>query len=148
MRLNSKSKGRKNDKEFYKEICTGGKEAPVCIVFDEYKTFLHYYLRGQKGKNKTSRKSLRIEKYAEFIRYVQEIFGIGLNINYESFRTDYKRLYLHDDLRYYASKGIIRHRHIRSWDKISPLIVGEANSVEEIDVYWKLAGGKKKTYQK
>merc|ERR1712146_67038 len=70
MRLNSKSKGRKNDKEFYKEICTGGKEAPVCIVFDEYKTFLHYYLRGQKGKNKTSRKSLRIEKYAEFIRYV------------------------------------------------------------------------------
>ena len=72
-----------------------------------------------RGPKKIKRGLFTIRKYSEWKNVIQKDFGIDLkDVNVGSFRTDYKRLYVHHSLHKFASKGIIRHRHIRHWQKI------------------------------
>ena len=122
-----------NIKNKYEIVCspdvTNG-ESLIQLVFGLY----HLYVMITEGAE-ISAEDLRIVRYPEFQEYILENFGIDFKIKVASFRTDYRKLYIYPDLHVFASRGIIRHRHIRQWERISPLLpfVPIPTTVEDFD---------------
>ena len=105
--------------------------SPIRILCKDYCKFLRTNVK-RKGKIN----QFRILKFREYQQHILKKTGIPLKVGLDSFRTDYKRLFMYEDLHYYASQDIVRHRHIRKWLLLQKGItfLGEKpKSVQDLD---------------
>ena len=134
MMMNSSCGKEKNGRCKYQKLTRGGRESAIRLVFGLYNSFL----RQNRNVRVTARnKVMKIKKYDDFKKEIRQKFGIYFQVNVNSFRFDYRALYLYPDLHHYASLGIIRHRHIRYWEIISRELCARNTSLtstEEFDI--------------
>jgi hypothetical protein len=102
----------KNDSDKYIKL-TSGNPSPIRLVCKNY----HEWLNWKIGKN-VEKKFLVVRKYGDWQNFIRETYGIDFtNIKYDTFRHDYKKLYIHDDLHDQAAQGDIRHGDIRKYGR-------------------------------
>ena len=86
------------------------------LFFDFYVSFRERNRKIRNRKVRAKNKLLKIEQYSAFQEDIYKKFGIHFQVNVNSFRIDYKALYLYQHLHDYAPQSIICHRHIRYWE--------------------------------
>ena len=102
----------KNDVYKYQKL-TSGNPSPLRLVYENY----HQWLNWKKGIN-IQKQFLVVEKYQHWQNFIHETYGIDFtNVKYDTFRHDYRKLYVYDRLHDQAARGFIRHSDIRKYGR-------------------------------
>lgn len=102
----------KNDSDKYQKLTTG-EPSPLRLVYENY----HQWLNWKKGIN-IPKEFLVVEQYSYWLKFILNTYDIDFtNVKYDTFRHDYKKLYVQDDLHVQAARGFIRHSDIRKYGR-------------------------------
>ena len=92
---------------------TSGNPSPIHLVFGDY----HGWLCTRKGRY-IEKENLRIEAYDQWRDFIHETYGVDFsNVKKDTFRHDYKKLYIHQDLHDQAAQGMINNDDIREYNR-------------------------------
>ena len=105
--MNSSCEKDKNGRCKYQKLTRGGQNSAICLIFRLYVSFRERNRKIRNRKVRVKNKLIKIEQYSAFQEDIYKKFGIHFQVNVNSFRIDYKALYLYQHLHDYAPQGII-----------------------------------------